>query len=190
MSAKMVRWGGYFSELKRLQGRIYSLEYKRVEQYRDLVRKTLELLAESSPQWSGLFAASWKVEVTGGASSMARSAFSGRFLGKVVQTAETGEFGEGGYRSILIGNGTMREKMRWMGDQRAVEHAIRQNIAAINSIRSLSTRVSFSNPTSYASIVQDNKDPSDSSWKLRPGNYMGQAPVPIAYVRSQLPGLL
>lgn len=171
---KVKNWGLIPQALLAMRNKVAAFEQKSQIEYRNIVKRTLFELADASPQWSGRFAASWRVNI-----GYFRGA-GGRFVSASTQVDTS--YGEGGYMSAGPGLGT---EPKFRGDSEAVYRAMYANSDIIQKIK-LNTPVSFFNAVPYAEIVMENEDPYDPGWKLRPGNYRDPTPIPIAYVRSKM----
>lgn len=172
----MIKFTNWQGELKRLTRSINNLGIKKADDYRTLVRETLRMLAEVSPQYSGYYASNWRISFSGSRALTDEEQFSMEVTAEALREQ---------YQDALSYFGPLQR-----GDPEAVAVTMAANEPAIQKIKSMYTPVVFYNPTSYAEIIAKNRDPDNPKWRLRPVNVTSPSPIPIGYVKAHLPEIL
>lgn len=184
MSKSLVGFKDFYAELLRLTGRTNNLGQLQAEKYREIVRNTLYLLAESSPQWSGYFASNWRVKVTGVSRTSGDIGYQQEAYAEAAsdQFKSEGEWGG----NVSFSPDTIKQR----GDQEAIDFCMEANEPVIEKIKSPWARVSFHNDTEYGKYIAKNTNEEGKSPYLRAINYTDPTPIPIGYVKARLPELL
>jgi hypothetical protein len=156
-------------------------EFRYAFQVQDVARDVLKMIVETSPQFSGQYAASWRVRSrqTRGRVSASFDDFSQPVTQDMFRNdALYAEYQDGNYANI-----------KFRGDAEAVNYAMAVNEPFIKKLR-LNSRMEFYNPMPYARNIAENISDNGKRGYLRAGNYMNPAPIPLGYVRQKLSGFL
>ncbi len=124
---------------------------------RTITRRILTALAETSPQWTGNFAANWYVM---------QGEQSRRYAWWNKDPSDTGA----------------RHPEFFRGDQPAVMAALNRNQEAIGKLKLSARSVFFTNNTPYGDVIAENKERPSGGTFLRPRNFLDPRPVPVGWV--------